>query len=78
MTIETKTLVISEELKKKVDMVCRFACVKHELINGGVVSLKNTNISYVKLHILKEQEERLKEFRQFKRYKSTKYIKILE
>ncbi len=29
MTIETKELVISENLRKKVDMVCRFACVKY-------------------------------------------------
>lgn len=53
MTIETKELAISEELKKKVDMICRFACVKYELINGSIISLKNTNIAYVKPHILK-------------------------
>lgn len=34
-------------------MICRFACVKHELINGSVISLKNTNIAYVRPHILK-------------------------
>ena len=53
MTIETKALVISEELKKKVDMICRFACVKYELINGSVISIKSTNIAYAKPHILK-------------------------
>ncbi len=53
MTIETKELVINEELKKKVDMICRFASVKYELINGIIISLKNTNIAYVKPHILK-------------------------
>ncbi len=53
MTIETKELVISEELKKKVDMICRFACVKYELINGSVISVKSTNIAYAKPHILK-------------------------
>lgn len=53
MTIETKELVISEELKKKVDMICRFTCVKYELINGNVISIKSTNIAYVKPHILK-------------------------
>lgn len=53
MTIETKALVISEELKKKVDMICRFACVKYELINGSVIGLKNTNIAYAKPHMLK-------------------------
>ena len=53
MTIETKELVISESLRKKVDMICRFASVKYELINGSVISLKSTNIAYVKPHILK-------------------------
>ena len=37
-------------------MICRFACVKYELINGSVISLKNNNIAYVKLHILKVNE----------------------
>ena len=53
MTIETRELVLSEELRKKIDMICRFACVKYELINGGIISIKNTNIAYVKPHILK-------------------------
>lgn len=34
-------------------MICRFACVKYELINGSVISLKNTNIAYIKPHISK-------------------------
>ena len=34
MTIETKELVISEELKRKVEMICRFAYVDCEFING--------------------------------------------
>ena len=53
MTIETKELVISEYLRKKVDMICRFACVKYELINGIVINIKSTNIAYTKPHILK-------------------------
>ena len=53
MTIETKELVISEELKRKVEMICRFAYVEYELINGNIKSIKNTNIAYVKPHILK-------------------------
>ena len=47
---------MSESLRKKVDMICRFACVKYELINGSVISLKNNNIAYVKPHILKVNE----------------------
>lgn len=53
MTIETKELKISEELKRKVEMVCRFANVKYTIINGNVKSIKSTNIAMVKPHIVK-------------------------
>ena len=51
MTIETKELVISKELKRKVEMVCRFANTKYTITNGNVKSIKNTNIAMVKPHI---------------------------
>ena len=51
--IETKNLKISDELNRKIDMICRFACVKYEFIPGNIKSVKNTNIAYVKPHILK-------------------------
>lgn len=53
MTIETKELKISEELKRKVEMVCRFTNVKYTIINGNIKSIKNTNIAMVKPHIVK-------------------------
>lgn len=53
LTIETKELKISEEIKRKVEMICRFSSVKYELLNGNIKSIKNTNIAYVKPHILK-------------------------
>lgn len=53
LEIETKNLKISEELNRKIDMICRFACVKYEFIPGNIKSVKNTNIAYVKPHILK-------------------------
>lgn len=53
MTIETKKLVISEELKRKVEMICRFANIKYTIINGNIKSIKNTNIAMVKPHIVK-------------------------
>ena len=53
MTIETKELVISEELKRKVEMICRFANIKYTIINGNIKSIKNTNIAMVKSHIVK-------------------------
>lgn len=45
LTIETKELKISDELKRKVEMICRFACVKYEFINGNIKSIKETNIA---------------------------------
>ena len=51
--METKELVVSEELKRKVEILCRFANTKYELINGNIKSIKGTNIAFVKPHILK-------------------------
>ena len=33
-------------------MICLFACVKYEFIPGNIKLIKNTNIVYVKHHIL--------------------------
>ena len=55
--IETKNLKISEELNRKIDMICRFACVKYEFIPGNIKSIKNTNITYIKNHILKDKKK---------------------
>ena len=52
LTIETKELNISEELKKKVDMICKFAYVKPTYKNGNIRNIKGTNIAYVKPHII--------------------------
>lgn len=49
LTIETKELKISDELKRKVEMICRFANTSYTLINGDI---KSTNIAYTKPHIL--------------------------
>ena len=53
LTMETKELKISEAIKRKVEMICRFSNVKYELLNGNIKSIKNTNIVYVKPHVLK-------------------------
>ena len=51
--LKTKELKISKELKKKIEMICKFACVKYELINGDIISINNTNLAFVKPHILR-------------------------
>ena len=53
LTIETKELEISKGLLKKVEMICKFACVKFTISNGNIKNIKGTNIAYVKPHIIK-------------------------
>ena len=53
LTIETKELEISKDLLKKVEMICKFACVKPTITNGNIKNIKRTNIAYVKPHIIK-------------------------
>jgi len=53
LTIETKELEISIELKRKIKMICKFACVKPTITNGNIKNIKGTNIAYVKPHIIK-------------------------
>lgn len=52
LTIETKELEISDKLKRKVEMICRFTNTKAKIENGSIQSIKNTNIAYVKPHII--------------------------
>lgn len=49
---ETKELVISEEIKRKVEIICRFANKKYKFTNGCLIGYKSTNLAYVKPHIL--------------------------
>ncbi len=53
LTIETKELEISLELKRKVEMICKFASAKPTFKNGKIKSIKETNIAYVMPHIIK-------------------------
>ena len=48
MTIETKEFKISNELKREVEMICKFVYVEYAFTNGIIINLKNTNIAYVK------------------------------
>ena len=52
LTVETEKLEISNNLIKKVDMICKFACVKPAYKNGNIKNIKNTNIAYVMQHII--------------------------
>ena len=55
LTIETKKLEISKDLLRKVEMTCKFACVKFTITNGNIKNIKGTNIAYVKINHNKRQ-----------------------
>lgn len=40
LTIETKELNISEEVKRKFDMICKFACIKRKYKKYGIIIFK--------------------------------------
>ena len=52
ITIETKKLEISQELRDKVDKICAFANVKAKYIPGEIKSFKGSNLAYVRPHII--------------------------
>ena len=52
LTIETKEIEISKDLLKRVEMICKFACVKPTITNGNIKNIKGTNIAYVRPHII--------------------------
>jgi len=56
LTIETKELEISVELKRKIDMICKFVSVKPKYQNGNIKSILNTNLAYVRPHIITIKE----------------------
>ena len=37
-------------------MICKFVYVEYSFTNGSIINLKNTNIAYVKTHILKVKD----------------------
>ncbi|MDD4548113.1 MAG: hypothetical protein PHI05_05200 [Bacilli bacterium] len=48
--MKTKKLQISEELKKKVSMTCKFTCTTLTYQSGKIRSIKGTNAAYVRPH----------------------------
>jgi hypothetical protein len=50
LQIETKEIKISEELKRKIEMICRFTNTKPIIKNGSIRNIKGTNIVYAEPH----------------------------
>ena len=49
---EVKELEIDKEVLKRIEMICRFACVKPTIKNGTIINVKGSNIAYVSPHII--------------------------
>ena len=49
---EVKELEVDNEVLKRIEMICRFACVKPTIKNGSIINVKGSNIAYVSPHII--------------------------
>ncbi|MBP3920981.1 MAG: hypothetical protein J6D28_05385 [Bacilli bacterium] len=49
---EVKELEVDKEVLKRIEMICRFACVKPTIKNGSIINVKGSNIAYVSPHII--------------------------
>ena len=50
MNIFSKNLIKSEELEKRIRMICSYNYSKCEIIQGRILTLENTNISFIEPH----------------------------
>ena len=48
---EVKELEFNKEVLKRIEMICRFVCVKPIITKGTIINIKGTNIAY-EVHIL--------------------------
>ena len=53
---EVKELEVDKEVLKRIEMICRFACVKPTIKNGSIINIKGSNIAYVSPHIITIKE----------------------
>ncbi len=47
-----KELEFDKEVLKRIEMICRFACVKPIITKGSIINIKGTSIAYVSPHII--------------------------
>lgn len=47
LNINTKEVLIDEELKTRIQFICDFCNVKAKFINGSIRSIEKTNINYI-------------------------------
>ena len=47
-----KELEFDKEVLKRIEMICRFACVKPTIRKGSIINIKGTNLVYTKWHTI--------------------------
>jgi len=52
LRVETKEIKISEELKRKIEMIGKFTNTKPVIHDENILNIKGTNIAYVKPHVI--------------------------
>ena len=45
-----KELEFDKEVLKRIEMICRFACVKPIIRKGSIINIKGTNLTYLEPH----------------------------
>ncbi len=52
-----KELEVDKKVLKRIEMICRFACVKPIIQNGSIINIKGSNIAYGMNSKLKEKQK---------------------
>ena len=50
MKIIKKEILMDEDLKQKLEIICSFANTKPTFINGSIRSIEKTNLNYIEPH----------------------------
>ena len=50
MEIIKKEIIIEEDLKQKLEIICSFCNTKPTIINGSIRSINKTNLNYIEPH----------------------------
>lgn len=50
MKIIKKEILMGEDLKQKLEIICSFANTKPTFINGSIRSIEKTNLNYIEPH----------------------------
>ena len=53
MHIKKEKLEVEDSLNNKVNMILKFLNIKAKLVNGSIISIKNTNLAYIEPYNLK-------------------------